>query len=72
MKTKLLLSILTFFIINSTLAQTSIKKYTVNSSNVYNGSKYDYSVTAKYQMLDAGYGNSPTSLKVGFSNFQIS
>ena len=71
MKTKFLLLILSFFIFKSTFSQTSIKTYKVSSSDIYNGYKYDYSVIIKYQMSDAGYGNSPTSLKVGFSNFQI-
>lgn len=71
MKNKTLFLITSFFMTFSTIAQTSVKSFLVNSSDSYNGNKYDYQVTIKYQMSDAGYGNSPTSLKVGFSNFKV-
>lgn len=68
---KYLFLIATFFTIYNTTSQTSVKSYSLSSSDSYNGYKYDYSVTVKYKMSDAGYGNSPTSLKVGFSNFMV-
>lgn len=72
MKANLLSLIIFFLISNFTIAQTTIRTFSVNSSDNYNGTNYDYSVTVKYQMSDAGYGNSPTMLKVGFSNFKVS
>ncbi|MCG1037668.1 hypothetical protein [Polaribacter sargassicola] len=68
---KYLFLIATFFAIYTTTAQTSVKTFSVTSSDSYNGYKYDYKVTIKYQMSDAGYGNSPTALKVGFTNFEV-
>jgi|GEM_PF-6671059 len=70
-KKQFLILILGLITLHPVLAQTSTKLYSINASDYYNNTKYDYQLSIQYRMQDANYGNRPTSLKVGLSKITI-
>jgi len=68
---RLLLTICLALMINHTYAQADRHELPINSSMNINNGQCDYSTTFVYKLQDAGYGNSPTSIKFGFINSYI-